>query len=100
MTTSSALKFGQFVDLMMARLLEKERETPSGVLLDLNEVARELKVSVPDQWIFDAGKVMEGRGWAQVAFTFGGVLAALLEPLSRVASIGGFIADLVRLLNP
>jgi hypothetical protein len=209
MTTSSALKFGQFVDLMMARLLERERETPSGVLLDLNEVARELKVSVPDQWIFDAGKVMDGRGWAQVAFTFGGgcharltgegrlyveeergtgiirdyheapaqfisvsgtgnqviagnttggishvvgiererapafrlvgqlkktlqddpslsdsdredlltdiqmveqqlrkrepnraVLAALLEPLSRVASIGGFVADLVRLLNP
>ena len=28
------------------------------------------------------------------------VLAALLEPLSRVASIGGFVADLVRLLNP
>ena len=28
------------------------------------------------------------------------VLAALLEPLSRVASIAGFIADLVRLLNP
>jgi hypothetical protein len=203
MTTSSALKFGQFVDLMMARLLEKERETPSGALLDLNEIARELEVGVPDQWIFDAGKVMDGRGWAQVAFTFGGgcharltgegrlyveeergtgiireyhkapaqfvsvsgtesttggishavgieqerapafrlvgqlkktlqgdlslndseredlltdvqmveqqlrkrepnraALAALLEPLSRVASIGGFIADLVRLLNP
>ena len=29
-----------------------------------------------------------------------GALAALLDPLSRVASIGGFVADLVRLLNP
>jgi hypothetical protein len=28
------------------------------------------------------------------------VLAALLEPLSRVASIAGFVADLIRLFNP
>ena len=27
------------------------------------------------------------------------VLAALLEPLSRVASIGGFVTDLIRLFN-
>jgi hypothetical protein len=209
MTTGTALKFGHFIDLLMARLLEREQETPSGALLDLNEVARELKVRVPDQWIFDAGKVLDGRGWAQVLFTMGGgcharltgegrlyveeergtgiiheyhqapaqfisvsgtanqvivgsatgtvsqavtieqerapafrllrhikdtlqgdpglsdseredlfadigmieqqlrkrepnraALAALLEPLSRVASIGGFIADLIRLLNP
>lgn len=202
MTTRTALKFGQFIDLLMARLLEQEQEAPSGALVDLNEVARELNVSVPDQWIFDAGKVLESRGSAQVIFTMGGgcharltgegrlyveeergtgiiheyheapaqfisvsgtvnqvidvpqavtiererapafrllsqlkdalrrdptmsdseredlltdvqmveqqlkkrepnraVLAALLEPLSRVASIGGFIADLVRLLN-
>ena len=209
MTTQSALKFGQFIDLLMARLLEREYEARSGALVDLNAVAREIKIEVPDQWIFDAGKVLESRGWAQVLFTMGGgcharltgegrlyveeergtgiireyhrapaqfisvsgtanqvivgdtsgsvshavtieqerapafrilgqlkdalqrdptlseseredvltdvqmieqqirkrepnraVLAALLEPLSQIASIGGFVADLVRLLNP
>jgi hypothetical protein len=202
MTTRATLKFGQFIDLLMARLLDREQEAPSGALVDLNEVARDLNVSVPDQWIFDAGKVLESRGWAQVLFTMGGgcrarltgegrlyveeergtgiireyheapaqfisvsgtgnqltvgstvtieqerapafrllsqlknalqrdptmsdseredllsdilmieqqlrkrepnraALAALLEPLSRVASIAGFVADLVRLLNP
>lgn len=208
MKSEPALKFGEFVDLIMARLVDREQQTPAGTLIDLHQVARDLNVTVPDQWVFDAGKILESRGWAQVIFTFGGgcharltgegrlyveeergtgiirqyhqaparfvsvsgsgqvaigntqggisqtvtieqerapafrlldqmknvvqrdptitnseredilsdvqmveqrlrkrepnhaVLAALLDPLSRVAPIGGFVADLVRLLNP
>ena len=84
MTTRTALKFGQFIDLLMARLLEREPEAPSGALADLNDVARELNVSVPDQWIFDAGKVLESRGWAQVLFTMGGGCHARLTGEGRL----------------
>ena len=84
MTTESALKFGQFVDLLLARLLEREREAPSGALIDLNGVARELNVGVPDQWIFDAGKVLESRGWAQVLFAMGGGCHARLTGKGRL----------------
>lgn len=84
MTTRTALRFGQFIDLLMARLLEREREAPSGALVDLNEVARELNGSVPDQWIFDAGKVLESRGWAQVLFAMGGGCHARLTGEGRL----------------
>jgi hypothetical protein len=84
MTTQSALKFGQFIDLLMARLLELEREARPGVLMDLNAIARDLKVEVPDQWIFDAGKVLESRGWAQVLFTMGGGCHARLTGEGRL----------------
>lgn len=84
MTTRTTLKFGQFIDLLMARVLEREREAPSGALVDLNEVARELNVGVPDQWIFDAGKVLESRGWAQVIFTMGGGCHARLTGEGRL----------------
>jgi len=84
MTTRSKLKFSQFIDVLMARLLEREREAPSGALVDLNEVARELNVSVPDPWIFDAGKVLESRGWAQVIFMMGGGCHARLTGEGRL----------------
>ena len=84
MTSQTALKFGQFIDLIMARLLEREQETPAGYLIDLNHVARELNVNVPDQWVFDAGNVLESRGWAQVIFTFGGRCQARLTGEGRL----------------
>jgi hypothetical protein len=84
MTTRRTVKFGQFIDLLMARLLEREQEEPSGGLIDLNEVAGELKVDVPDQWIFDAGKVLESRGWAQVIFSMGGGCHARLTGEGRL----------------
>jgi len=84
MTIQTPIKFGQFIDLLMARLLELEQETGAGVLIDLNEISRELKVSVPDQWIFDAGKVLESRGWAQVVFTMGGGCHARLTGEGRL----------------
>ena len=84
MRSRTALKFGQFIDLLIARVLDREQEAPSGALIDLNEVAREIKVAVPDQWIFDAGKVLESRGWAQVVFTMGGGCHARLTGEGRL----------------
>ena len=84
MTGQTSLKFGQFLDLLMARLVERQTEAPAGTLIDLNQVARDLKVEVPDQWVFDAGKVLESRGWAQVIFTFGGGCHARLTGEGRL----------------
>ena len=84
MTGQTSIKFGQFLDLLMARLVERETEAPTGTLIDLNQVARDLKVDVPDQWVFDAGKVLESRGWAQVIFTFGGGCHARLTGEGRL----------------
>lgn len=84
MTGQTSLKFGQFLDLLMARLVERQTEAPAGTLIDLNQVARDLKVEVPDQWVFDAGKVLESRGWAQVLFTFGGGCHARLTGEGRL----------------
>lgn len=84
MTSQRNLKFGEFIDLLMARLLELEREERPGALVDLNELARGLKVKVPEQWVFDAGKVLESRGWAQVLFTMGGGCHARLTGEGRL----------------
>jgi hypothetical protein len=84
MTARTAIKFGEFIDLLMARLLEREGATRSGALIDLNDLARDLKVDVPDQWIFDAGKVLESRGWAQVLFAIGGGCYARLTGEGRL----------------
>jgi len=78
------LKFSEFVDLILARLYELEREASPGVLLDLNGIAQELTIKVPPQWVFDAGKVLESRGWAQVVFTFGGGCHARLTGEGRL----------------
>ena len=63
------------MDKMLEGMSDSERED---LLTDVQMVEQQLKKREPNR----------------------AVLAALLEPLSRVASIGGFIADLVRLLNP
>lgn len=72
MTTGTKLKFSEFVDIVLARLYERQQTGDPGKLFDLNAIARDLKDPVPPSWVFDAGKVLETRGWAQVAFTFGG----------------------------
>ena len=84
MTDRPIFKFSEFIDLLLARLHELERDGRPGVLFDLNAVARELKVKVPPQWVFDAGKILESRGWAQVAFTFGGGCQARLTGGGRL----------------
>lgn len=84
MTDQPVLKFSEFIDLVLARLHELERDGSPGVLFDLNVVVRGLKVKAPPQWVFDAGKILESRGWAQVAFTFGGGCQARLTGEGRL----------------
>lgn len=84
MTTQTSLKFSEFIELVLARLYELERVAGSGVLFDVNVIAKELTVAMPSQWVFDAGKVLESRGWAQVAFTFGGGCHARLTGEGRL----------------
>jgi hypothetical protein len=84
MPEQPAMKFRDFIDLVLARLYELEREGRSGALFDLNVVAKSLKTHVPQDWVFDAGKVLESRGWAQVAFTFGGGCHARLTGEGRL----------------
>jgi len=81
---SSTVKFSEFIDLVLARLYDLERQGTPGTLFDLNAIAQELNVQIPVQWVFDAGKVLESRGWAEVLFTFGGGCHARLAGEGRL----------------
>jgi hypothetical protein len=78
------MKFSEFIDLLLVRLYDLERQGGAGTLFDLNEIVRALSVNVPPQWVFDAGKVLESRGWAEVLFTFGGGCHARLTGEGRL----------------
>jgi hypothetical protein len=70
------LKFREFVDLLLARLYEREQRREEGdeggSFFELNEIAQEFKTSIPEDWVFDAGKVLESRGLAEVHYFMGG----------------------------
>ena len=70
------IKFSEFVDLLLVRLYQLDRERGDG-FIDLNVVAASIREEVPPNWVFDAAKVLETRGLAQCIFTFGGVQAEL-----------------------
>jgi len=76
MTTSIKLKFSQFIDLLLARLYEAQRQNPDG-MVDLNEIAADLRESVPDDWVVDAAKVMQARGLADCIISYGACHARL-----------------------
>jgi hypothetical protein len=84
MARHTVLKFSEFIDLVLARLYGLEQDAGPGVLFDVNAIRRELAADVPSQWVFDAGKVLESRGLAQVAFTFGGGCHARLTGEGRL----------------
>ncbi len=84
MVTQNKLKFSEFIDLILARLYELEQTEGGGSFFDLNAIAKELKEAPPQQWVFDAGKVLESRGLAQVVFTMGGGCHAMLAGEGRL----------------
>lgn len=84
MATRTDLTFSRFIELLLARLYDLERTHGAGRFFDLNAVARELKLSPPSQWVFDAGKVLESRGLVQAFFTFGGGCHAMLTGEGRL----------------
>jgi len=77
-------KFSELVDLILVRLYDLERNARPGGLFDVNAIVRTLKDKFPEQWVFDAGKVLESRGWGQVLFTFGGGFHARLTGEGRL----------------
>ena len=73
---ATALRFSQFVDLLMVRLYELDLQEGDR-FFDLNAIARQIRESVPSGWVFDAAKVLQTRGLAECIFTFGGIQAQL-----------------------
>jgi hypothetical protein len=55
------LTFTEFVELMLARLVEADREKP-GEYVDMIPLAAELKQEIPQDWVFDARNALEVRG--------------------------------------
>jgi hypothetical protein len=84
MAVSARLKFTHFVELILARLYEREQSGDSGSFAELNEIARDLKVPIPEDWVFDAGKVLEARGLAEVHYFMGGGCIARLTGEGRM----------------
>lgn len=77
------LKFSQFVDIVLARLYELELEGRTGYQ-EINAIVAELSQKVPPNWIWDAAKVLESRGLANVEFFVGGVCIAELSGEGRL----------------
>jgi hypothetical protein len=70
------MKFTEFVDRLIVKLYELDGEHP-GEFQNLAMIAESIRDSVPPSWIFDAGKVLDTRGFADVLFTFGGTDAKI-----------------------
>lgn len=73
---ATKFKFSEFVDLLLVRLYDLDQEHGDR-FSDLNALANDIDGHVPRNWAFDAGKVMDTRGWADCLFTFGGVSAQI-----------------------
>ncbi|MBM4035123.1 MAG: hypothetical protein FJ291_25550 [Planctomycetes bacterium] len=82
-TAARKLRFSEFVDLLLARLYDLEQEQRDRYF-DFNAINRELTEPVPQQWIFDAGRVLESRGMANCVFAFGGVCRGRLTGEGRL----------------
>jgi hypothetical protein len=70
------IKFSEFVDLVLYKLYEIDRERPDE-FVSLGALAESIKYRVPPSWVFDAGRVLETRSLADVIFTFGGTDAKI-----------------------
>jgi len=84
MAASTSLRFSDFVDLLLARLYELEREHGPDKFFSLHALASEFKEPIPPKWVFDAGKVMEARGLASCLFMVGGHVASELTGEGRM----------------
>jgi len=75
---SPDLKFSVFVDLVLVKLYELDRiNRSSSKIFNLFDLRYELKEQIPQDWFFDAAKVLETRDLAQCTYTRGGVYARI-----------------------
>jgi len=84
MSTATTLTFTHFVDLLLVRLYELEKELGPEKFFNLNAIAGQLREKVPTKWVFDAGKVIEARGLATCLFVMGGRVDAELTGEGRM----------------
>ena len=61
MPEGDVLTFTEFVELMLVRLYEADRQQP-GEVIDLSRLAAELGQDVPEGWLFDAVEALADRG--------------------------------------
>ncbi len=69
-------KFTEFVDLLLVALYEAD-QSDGGNDQNLGELAMMIKGDVPLDWVFDAAKVLDNRGLADVIFSFGATHAKI-----------------------
>ena len=70
-------KFSEFVDLLIVKLYEVEREQDSSAFVNLDALARQIKGEIPSDWVFDAAKVLETRALANCAYNSRGTFAKI-----------------------
>jgi hypothetical protein len=81
--SNSGLSFTEFVELMLARLVEADRQQP-GAYVDLVPLAEELKQETPQAWIFDARTALEQRGLVRALKVLGRTAPAMLTGEGRL----------------
>jgi hypothetical protein len=70
-------KFSEFVDLLVVKLYESEREQDSSAFVNLDALAQQIKGDIPSDWVFDAAKVLETRALANCTFNPRGTFAKI-----------------------
>ena len=83
-TVTTNMKFSEFLDFLLVRLYELEREQGAGKYFLLNAIAKELKEEVPLPWIRDAAKVLQSRMLANALLLIGGNAQAQLSGEGRL----------------
>jgi hypothetical protein len=78
------LTFTEFITLILTMLYDEELKGNYEEFIFLNELAKRIKLPFPKQWIFDAGKVLESRGYANCIFIEGGAVMATLTGEGRI----------------
>lgn len=81
--TETALTFGEFMELILARLVEADREEP-GTWVDMLPLAEQLKANIPDDWVFDAREALETRGLVNPLKVLGRTALARLTAEGRL----------------
>jgi hypothetical protein len=77
------LTFTEFLDLMLARVVDADREQP-GAYVDLVGLANDLRQDVPQQWVFDVCEALQARGLVDSLRAFGGTASARLTGEGRL----------------
>lgn len=72
-----AYKFTEFVDLLLVALYEADQSDSTNEFQNLDALAMTIKGDVPRDWVFDAAKVLDTRGLADVIFSFGATQAKI-----------------------